>query len=291
VPQIQALMKNVWIPTLSFVLLAAGVFSCEKNRTDSPKIGDFVFYDYEVRQGAALVFSAATTPGDTAEAFVEDPERLADTPYQEALMKQLLRMAPGDSSRFAIGKDQEGFLRLHRFVAQEDYPKYIAEGDRRRAVFEERLEEIKAEMASKNEGYAARATQVADSTARYAELLRAGELDGSLQPLASGIRYLLIEEGSGITANKSSSWTWVHFCSVLPDGQPVLNTYSEKPVVVNRRGALLGPWLEIVVTRLPEGSRALLVVPPDLALEAGIKGTAGASDLLVLMEIARVNNM
>ncbi|MBX2929586.1 MAG: hypothetical protein KF852_17270 [Saprospiraceae bacterium] len=286
-------MKNVWIPALSFVLLAAGVLACEKNRPGSPKIGDFVFYDYEVRQGDALVFSAVEEPGDTAEAFVEDPERVAGSPWQEALMKQLLRMAPGDSIRFAIGKEQEGFLRLHRFVAQEDYPKYIAEGDRRRAAFEARLEEIKAEMASLSAGYAARAMQVADSTARYAERLRAGELDEQLQPLASGIRYLLLEEGAGATANKSSSWTWVHFCSMLSDGQSVFNTYAEKPVVVNRRGALLGPWLEIAVTRLPEGSRVLLVVPPTLALEGGsvAQSAAGGDDLIVLMEIARVNNM
>lgn len=286
-------MKNVWILGLSFVLLTAWAFACEKNRAGSPKIGDFVFYDYHVRQGDALVFSAGAEPGDTAEAFVEDPERVADSPYQEALMKQLLRMTPGDSIRFAIGKDEEGFLRLHRFVAQEDYSRYIAEGDRRRAVFEVRLEEIKAEMASLSAGYAARAMQVADSTARYTELLRTGKLDGQLQPLASGIRYLLLEEGAGAAANKSSSWTWVHFCSMLSDGRPVLNTYAEKPVVVNRRGALLGPWLEVAVTRFPEGSRLLLVVPPTPALEAGsvAQGKADGNDLIVLMEIARVNNM
>lgn len=253
---------------------------------------DFAFYRYEVYQGDSLVFSATQEPGDTAQTFVEDPALHSGNSFQESLMKQLPRLSPGDSARFPIGNQYQGVLHLLHFVAKEDYPKYIEEGDRRRAAFEERLEEIKKEMAELEPRYKARAEAVADSTRRWAEMLRTGLLKDQMNSFPPGVRYLLIEPGNGPTANKSSSWTWIHFCAAAPDGEILLNTYASKPVVVNRRGALLAPWIEKSVTQFPEGSIVLLAVPYDLAFgEEGNVPVPPGSDLYVLLEVLRANNM
>ena len=277
---------------LVYLCLAALAGSCSDSNSDKPRIDDFAFYRYAVYQGDSLVFSAPQEPGDTAQAFVENPALHSGDLFQEALMKQLPRLCAGDSVRFAIGNQYRGVLHLLHFVAKEDYPKYIEEGDKRRAAFEVRLEEIKKEMDGLEPAYKARAEAVADSTRRWAEMLSTGELDAQLNTFPPGIRYLLVERGSGPIANKTSSWTWVHFCAARPNGEILLNTFARKPVVVNRRGALLAPWVEKSVTQFPEGSRILLAVPYELAFgEEGNVPVPQGSDLYVLLEVLRANNM
>jgi len=272
--------------------LAALAGACSVSNSDKPRIDDFAFFRYAVYQGDSLIFSATAEPGDTAQTFVENPDLHSGDIFMEALMRHLPHMYVGDSSSFAIGNQYRGVLHLLHFVAKEDYPKYIEEGDKRRAAFEVRLEEIKKEMDELEPAYKARAEAVADSTRRWAELLRTGELDGQLNAFPPGIRYLLIERGSGPLANKTSSWTWVHFCAALPNGDILLNTFARKPVVVNRRGALLAPWVEKSVTQFPEGSRILLAVPYELAFgEEGNVPVPQGSDLYILLEVLRANNM
>ncbi len=281
--------------TLAFALapiflLWAG--ACTSGKEGGPRLNDFAFYRYEIYQGDSLVYSATKEPEDTAQTFVEDPALHGGNDFQVALMKQLPRLMPGDSARFAVGPGLEGRLYLLHFIRQEDYPRYIEEGDRRRAVFEARLEEIKAEMAEKEPFFKGRAQAVADSALRWGEMLRRGELDGQLQSFKPGIQYLLIHRGEGPLANKSSSWTWIHFCAVSPAGNILLNTYAAKPVVVNRRGALLAPWVERSVIQFPEGSTVLLKVPYELAFgEEGNVPVQAGSDLYVLLEILKSNNM
>lgn len=276
-----------------FIWVGSVVFACQQQHSaNRPALNDFVFYRYEVYQGDSLVYTAVKEPGDTAQTFVEDPALHIGNDLQVALMKQLPQLSPGDSIVFDLGNNRQGRLHLLHFIRRADYPKYIEEGNKRRAIFEERLEVIKAEMNNQEPFYRARAQAVADSAVYYAKLLREGILDDQMKTFAPGISYVLLKKGSGATANKRSSWTWIHFCGLTPDGQILLNTYEVKPVVVNRRGALLAPWVEKSVVQFPEGSQVLLKVPYSMAFgeESNVPVPVG-SDLIVLMEIIRANNM
>ncbi len=266
--------------------------ACSSEGASKPRKGDFAFYRYEVRQGDSLIYSAVAEPGDSAQTFIEDPALHQGNLIQETLMKKLPQMTPGDSISFNFGKDYEGHLVLIHLIPKEDYPKYIEEGDKRRAVFEARLEEIKAEMAEREPFFKGRAGAVADSARQWVGQLQQGALDQQLQTFKPGIQYFIVQKGNGPIANKSSSWTWIHFCAMAPNGDILLNTYAGKPVVVNRRGALLAPWVEKSVTQFPEGSIVLLKVPYELAFgEEGNVPVPQGSDLYVLMEILRANNM
>ena len=271
------------------LVLAIG---CTRPGGQVPRQGDFAFYQYEVFWGDSLVFAASSAHSDSAQTFVESPELHRGDIFQEALMQQLPKLSVGDSIQFPIGEALEARLKLFQVIPREDYPKYIERGDQLRAAFEKRLEEIKKDMSGMKSIFESRAPAVADSALQWGLQLRTGSLDSLLRDFPPGIDYYLVRQGKGPIANKSSSWTWIHFCAFSPDGKILLNTYETNPVVVNRRGALLAPWLEYTVTRFPEGSVILLKVPYELAFGAESNvPVAPGTELYVLMEILRTNNM
>jgi hypothetical protein len=273
---------------LLILVIAAG--ACSQKEAQGAGKGDFVFYRYEVYKGDSLVISNAANPNDTAETFVEDPQLHSGNKLQQALMRHLPGLNSGDSLFFSPEPGLEGRLWLYRLIRQEDYPKYIEEGDKLRAAFEARLEVIKKEMVELEPAFRRRSAVVADSTKVLGKKWQNGELDWAKLP--SGIGYYLLTRGSGPVANKSSSWTWVHFCAVHADGELILNTYDIQPVVFNRRGALMAPWIEKAVVQFPEGSQVFLKVPKALAADTDSEQAGESlSDIFVLVEILRTNNM
>lgn len=258
----------------------------------SPVEGDFAFYRYEVWKGDSLVFNSIKEPGDTSQTFVESVDLHSGNVIMEELMRRLPTMSSGDSISFNFGPGYQGRLHLLWLVNKADYPAYIAEGDKRRAAFEERLVVIKKEMEKLLPDFKNRVQAVADSTSYWVGELNKPEFKSSLKSFRPGIQYHIIREGDGPTANKSSSWTWVQFCAALPSGEILHNSYESRPVLANRRGALMAPWIEKSVVQFPEGTIVLLVVPYELAFgEEGNVPVPKGSEMYVLMEILRANNM
>lgn len=284
--------------TIALVVFAGvALVSCQSGGNDAaqkatPQIGDFAFYRYEVRQGDSTIFQSFREPGDTSQTFVESLDLHSGNLIMEELMKRLPTMASGDSIAFDFGRGLQGRLHLLKFITKDEYPAYIAEGDKSRAAFEERLVVIKKELEAQLPEFRLRAPSMADSMRIWAEELKKSAFRASLKSFKPGIQYHLIREGEGPTANKSSSWTWVQFCAALPNGEILHNTYESRPVVANRRGALMAPWVEKTVVQFPEGSLVLLVVPYELAFgEEGNVPVPKGSEMYVLMEILRANNM
>lgn len=280
-----------------FVFAGVALVSCQTGANEAaqkatPQIGDFAFYRYEVLQGDSTLFQSFKEPGDTSQTFVESLDLHSGNLIMEELMKRLPTMASGDSIAFDFGRGLQGRLHLLHFITKDEYPAYIAEGDKSRAAFEERLEAIKKELARLQPEYHRRAPAVADSMAYWVGELKKPEFKAALQSYKPGIQYHLIRKGAGPTANKSSSWTWVQFCAALPNGEILHNSYESLPVLANRRGALMAPWIEKSVVQFPEGSLVLLVVPYELAFgEEGNVPVPKGSEMYVLMEILRANNM
>lgn len=284
-----------FLSSLAFITLSCLACQNGGNPTGvepTPKEGDFAFYRYEVWTGDSLVFQSYKEPGDTSQTFVESLDLHSGNPIMEELMRRLPTMSSGDSISFNFGQGYQGRLYLLHFITKEAYPAYIEAGDKSRAAFEARLEVIKAELEKLRPEFHRRAPAVADSMAYWVSELNKPEFKATLKSYKPGIQYHLIRQGDGPTANKSSSWTWVQFCAALPNGEILHNSYESRPVLANRRGALMAPWIEKSVVQFPEGSLVLLVVPYDLAFgEEGNVPVPKGSEMYVLMEILRANNM
>jgi len=279
--------------TITGWLISACQSGASKAETHTfPTEGDFAFYRYEVWKGNSLIFNSIKEPGDTSQTFVESVDLHSGNIIMEELMRRLPTMSEGDSISFDFGPGYQGRLHLLWLVKKADYPAYIEEGDKRRAAFEERLVIIKKEMEKLQPEFKSRAQAVADSTRYWVGELNKPEFKASLKSFRPGIQYHIIREGDGPTANKSSSWTWVQFCAALPNGEILHNSYKSRPVLANRRGALMAPWIEKSVVQFPEGSIVLLVVPYELAFgEEGNVPVPKGSEMYVLMEVLRANNM
>jgi hypothetical protein len=272
------------------VLLSWLVLSCSSNSSRIEK-GDFVFYRYEVFLGDSLVHTHTPNPEDSAQAFVEDPVNYQGNPFDLALMEQLPKVEPGIPLAFNLEEQYRGRITVLQHIPKRDYPAHIEEGKKRKAAFEAMLELIKADMANQKAVFKQRAPGVADSLTHLSTLLKEGKMP-PWQTFKPGLGYIVLKEGSGPRANKSSSWTWVHFCAATPAGEILLNTYESNPLVVNRRGALLAPWIEPSVEQFREGSLILLKVPYRLAFgESANLPLTNTEDIVVLLEILRVNNM
>lgn len=277
---------------LGISLMACQTGGHKPEQKNTPREGDFAFYTYEVRQGDSLVYSAVRELGDTAQTFVESVSLHSGNLIMEELMRRLPAMSVGDSLAFDFGPGYQGRLRLLRLIPKEDYPAYIAEGDKSRAAFEARLEVIKKELEAQLPQFRSQAPAMADSTLQWVEEMKKPAFKASLKTFRPGIQYHVIREGTGPTANKSSSWTWVQFCAALPDGTILHNSYESRPVLANRRGALMAPWIEKSIVQFPEGTVVLLVVPYELAFgEEGNVPVPQGSEMYVRMEILRANNM
>lgn len=253
--------------------------------------GDFVFYRYSVYQGDSLILSHTPNPGDSAQAFIEDPVYYEGNVFDQALMQHLPEASVGKVMEFPVGELYRGQLEVLQHIPKRDYPAHIEAGKKRKAAFESLLERIKDDMDRQKGDFKSRAPTVSDSL----QMLISRANDGSLGNFARyepGVEYLVIREGPGVKANKSSSWTWVHFCAATLAGEILLNTYESNPLVVNRRGALLAPWIEPSVVRFHEGSVVLLKIPYTLAFgESANLPLKNTEDIYVLLEILRVNNM
>lgn len=253
--------------------------------------GDFVFYRYSVYQGDSLILSHTPYPGDSAQAFIEDPVYYEGNVFDQALMQHLPEASVGKVMEFPVGELYRGQLEVLQHIPKRDYPAHIEEGEKRKAAFESLLERIKDDMDSLKNEFKARAPAVSDSLRTLVSKAKVGAL-GEFVRYEPGVEYILVKEGSGVKANKSSSWTWVHFCAASLDGEILLNTYESNPLVVNRRGALLAPWIEPSVIRFKEGSVVLLKIPYGLAFgESANLPLKNKEDIYVLFEILRVNNM
>lgn len=181
---IQSLAFSKWLAVISIFAI-----SCSTQSPDSkekrPTLGDFAFYRYEVRQGDSTLFQSFKEPGDTSQTFVESLDLHSGNLIMEELMKRLPTMASGDSIAFDFGRGLQGRLHLLHFITKDEYPAYIAEGDKSRAAFEERLEAIKKELARLQPEYHRRAPAVADSMAYWVGELKKTGIQSSLTIIQS----------------------------------------------------------------------------------------------------------
>ena len=107
--------------------------------------------------------------------------------------------------------------------------------------------------------------------------------DSALTTTASGLKYMVIREGSGTPPKADGSFT-AHYCGWYTNGEVFDSSYSRnEPLSYPVNRMILG-WREALVMMKP-GAEYLLVVPPELGYGAGGNGIRPDSTLVFRMEL------
>ena len=72
-----------------------------KDAKQHPKLGDYVLYDYIIKQGDSVVYDASSLRQDTAQAILENPTT-NENEIQKKLMSNITELSAGDSVQFDI---------------------------------------------------------------------------------------------------------------------------------------------------------------------------------------------
>jgi FKBP-type peptidyl-prolyl cis-trans isomerase len=107
--------------------------------------------------------------------------------------------------------------------------------------------------------------------------------DSALTTTPSGLKFLVIREGSGTPPKAEGSFT-AHYCGWYTNGEVFDSSYSRnEPLSYPVNRMILG-WREALVMMKP-GSEYILVVPPELGYGAGGNGIRPDSTLVFRMEL------
>ncbi len=276
---------------LNYLLFFSLLLGACKDSRQYPQLGDYVLYDYIVKQGDSVVYDASTIRQDTAQAIIENPKTSTNA-IQDQLMINLNKLSAGDSVQFNISNNQKGYIKLHRIIAQKDFAQHIESSNKEQAAFESRLLDIRNYLKSSVTFYDSRAKNVRDSVSQLAKAYKMGTLSKLLNTLPSGIKYTILEEGTGDIPRNKRAWIWMHFSGVLPDGTFLAETYQGGKIqTINQSEHNLMPGLEVAATQFKAGSKVFIIIPPDLAYGSdGMGKVPRNSKLIFIVEIVKVNN-
>lgn len=259
----------------------------------APSVGDYGFVHISVYQDDSLVNSTYQM-GRTVPMVVPDltqiPEDQKGVGKANPVADVLAFMKVGDSITVEIPIDSAmrkspsltnakklayGIV-LMEVKNKEQYDQYIQE---QRKVAEEKTNAIKSQEA-------AIATQLGGIVKDY----KAGTNKDKIKSTASGLKYLVIEEGTGKQAVAGKSVDVMYY-GMLPNGEEFDNSYKRgEPISFPLgQGQVIRGWDEGIAL-LKEGSKAVLFIPSDLGY--GDQGTGkipGKSELMFYVELQKVN--
>lgn len=118
---------------------------------------------------------------------------------------------------------------------------------------------------------------------------KAGELDAQIKTTASGLKYMMVEEGKGAKAEAGKTVD-VNYYGVLTDGVMFDNSFGRgQPISFPLgQGAVIKGWDE-GIGLLKTGSKAVLFIPSELAYGPADKGTIPPnSELIFYVELVGV---
>lgn len=254
--------KYISSALISLVFMAA---SCTSDSKLKAKTGDAVLYDYVIKQGDAIVFESSRQSGDTTTMILEDVA--ASDPTKKALTERLKQMSENDTLSFDLEDGHKGFLRVYRVIPAKDFPKYIAEADKKQQAFEQRLREIGKELNADRPVYEGRRKAVLDSAKVIFEQYKNGQLATKLTALDAGSQYFIIK-GNDRNQTERKKWVWFHYVTFGPDGKTLIDSYNKLPRGTNVAEFTFNEALEKNVARFDEGTTVFFSVPAEYQNDA-----------------------
>lgn len=91
--------------------------------------------------------------------------------------------------------------------------------------------------------------------------------DADLKTTASGLKYLMLRDGSGTSPTTSSHFN-AHYCGWLTDGTRFDSSYARNEPLSYPVNRMIAGWQEALTTLMKPGSEYILVVPSELGYGA-----------------------
>lgn len=214
----------------------------------APNPGDFVYFHAYIRNGDSLLFSTRQQGQESVfQIAKEQPPGAKPHPVEQALSM----MGAGDSATVSMNIDTlpqkpPGFENASVMLYDIAVSQVMTEEAYKTKQKEERAVALDTVLQSLIDEYKPGASK-------------------ELQETGSGLEYLILEEGTGPQPQPGQQ-VKVHYRGVLLDGNTFDSSLSRgEPIdFAVGRGEVIPGWDE-GIGLLKQGSKALLVVPPDLA--------------------------
>jgi FKBP-type peptidyl-prolyl cis-trans isomerase len=197
------------------------------------------------------------------------------------LTEAVILMGIGDSISVYIPLDAE-MKKMPHLAKYTNMTYTIAMVDlKTEAEYQANLESERAALTQQMEASKAQESEIAAQVAQIAKDYKGGALKSKIQTTASGLKYLILEEGTGATP-KSGAPVSVHYYGALTDGKMFDNSYQRgKPFKFNiGQGQVIKGWDE-GIGLLKEGTKAVLFIPAELGYGAGGSGSIPPNSELI----------
>ncbi|MFK7933710.1 MAG: FKBP-type peptidyl-prolyl cis-trans isomerase [Saprospiraceae bacterium] len=298
-------MQNYFILFLVAVLSVTACQNAEEARTTSgykyefhsdvsgtpAKFGDYVSFHVQMRNDQDSIIFKSRDGAQVPQMQVPEPPTDDNQARRISPIAEVLPlMSIGDSLTLyypidTLPQKPRNFENsnnvIYDIVLTEimDEEQFKAQQDSMRVVME--AERVKVQ---------AREAEVGAATSQRAKEYAAGKLDGEIQTTASGLKYIIHEEGTGKQA-EAGKQVAVSYYGTLTDGTMFDNSFKRGttfPFPLGQ-GRVIRGWDEGVAL-LKVGSKATLFIPSDLGYgEAGSPPTIpGGAELVFYIEVEDV---
>jgi FKBP-type peptidyl-prolyl cis-trans isomerase FkpA len=252
-----------------------------------PQPGDYVYFHAEMSNGDSTIFSSRS---QGATPFMQIPEASATNQPPNPLSEVLALLSEGDSATVIINIDTlpqkpPGFENtdvLYYYVSVDE----IMDKEQ----YREKQEAEIAEKQAATEALKARKEEVYNQTVEQLEAYKAGSLGDQLQETDSGLKYVILEDGTGPDANPGNTVD-VHYYGMLTDGKEFDNSFGRGQAfnLTLGQNRVIRGWEEGLAL-LKEGSKAILFIPYELGYgeQGAPPNIPGKSELVFYVEILDV---
>jgi FKBP-type peptidyl-prolyl cis-trans isomerase FkpA len=300
-------MKNLSILFLLVLLILSGFSSCNsssKQKTlngfdmvflddqkgDLAKEDDYVYFRYHVMANDSLVFSS-TMQTPLVKFKLPKLEKVTDLKNAQPVTEALHLMSKGDSV-IVYQKIDEDFKKAINLPNQDILDFHVVLVDiKNESEFKLDQEADLRQTEENNKVFQEQADAVGLKAKSILEEYQSKKLDKTIMKTASGLKYIIHEEGTGNQA-ESGKPVSVNYYGLLMDGNRFDDSWSRGQDFTFQlgQGQVIKGWDEGVLL-LKEGSKASLFIHSDLAY--GAQGSPPVipanAELMFYIEVKKVH--
>lgn len=231
-----------------------------------PQVSEYAYFNYYVMDGDSLLFSnTGTGNGDQQKVLITD-DFSGQNAGQKPLVLALQKMSIGDSLSLYIPRDSlpgDSKLKSDKLTYHISLQEIKDEAAFLAAVEKENAAKQQAMVANQ-----AREAEIAEMVKLRAVEYTQGKLDSKIKTTASGLKYMIHEEGNGVLP-KSGQEVFAHYYGALTDGTQFDNSFKRGQMFNFPLGAgrVIRGWDEGFALLSP-GTKATLFIPAELGYGA-----------------------
>lgn len=229
---------------------------------EQPQPGEYAYFHAQIRNGDSVLMATRTQQGEPA--FMQIPT----TPQRPNPVNDVLQLLSlNDSATIIINLDtipqeqrQPGFKDADNMYYDIVLTDILSEQEH-----SAKMAESKAEQDAKVQALAGEQEAVAQLVSETLEQYKNGSLGDALQETASGLKYVMHEEGSGAEAEPGKT-VEVHYYGVLAEnGSMFDNSYQRGQVFSFQLGqGMVIPGWDEGIDLLQVGDEATFFIPSEL---------------------------